>query len=162
LRPSEKAIKVVLVETTEDMLGACENAFSNCDLAILSAAVSDYRPAKAAPQKIKKQDGAGLSLNLVENQDILKTLGSQKKQQFLVGFALETNNALTYGKQKLEKKKCDLIVVNSPSEAGSGFGHSTNEVFLVSHHKEVKHLKLKSKTAIAHEILDFITTNFSI
>jgi phosphopantothenoylcysteine decarboxylase/phosphopantothenate--cysteine ligase len=162
LRPIEKAIKVIPVESTQEMLQACVKVYANCDLAILSAAVSDYRPAKVETQKIKKQAAANLKLNLIENPDILKTLGEQKKKQFLVGFALETNKALAYGREKLKRKNCDLIVVNTPSKKGSGFEHDTNEVYLVSHQKETKHLELKSKKAIAHEILDFITANFSI
>ncbi len=161
LQPKEKNIKLIRVESTAEMLNACEAHFDNCHLAILSAAVSDYRPEHQAQQKIKKK-GEKLLLRLVQNPDILKALGQKKKKQLLVGFALETENALENGKAKLHNKNCDLIVLNSPDNKERGFGHDTNEVHLLSHQKEPLHLELKSKTALAHEILDYITATFSI
>lgn len=155
LRPKDKSIKVVSVTTALEMHRECKNSFETADLAILSAAISDYRPEQAADQKIKKSGGA-LTLKLVENPDILYDLGQSKtKGQVLTGFALETENAVENGIKKLHKKNCDLIVVNTPTES-SGFGKDTNEVILINRREEQTKVELKSKTDIAKEILHHI------
>lgn len=153
--------KTTRITSALDLLKACEEAFSTTDIAIMSAAVADYRPVKPAAQKIKK-DGEAITLELVENPDVLATLGKQKKKgQVLVGFALETNDPLENARKKLHKKNCDLIVLNQPTE-NTGFAHDTNEVTLVSHNSDVKVLGLKKKEEIAHEILEYIISEFTI
>lgn len=154
LSPVNPAVKTTRVESAREMLKACEGAFLEADLAILSAAISDYRPANPASHKMKKT-GDSLTIALVENPDVLFTLGQKKKEtQLLVGFALETNNALEYAKQKLHKKNCDWIVLNQPGEKGTGFEHDTNEVIMIRRNGEEFPLTLKSKTDLAYEILD--------
>lgn len=160
--PKSKAIHVFHIETAMEMNEKCMSIFPEVDVAILSAAIADYRPEDPKSDKIKK-DGSGgsLSINLVENPDILFGLGLKKrKNQTLVGFALETNNAIENAIKKLHKKNCDLIVLNSPSEKGSGFGYDTNEVTLIDRKENLLKLGLKSKKEIAREILEYVNKNF--
>lgn len=160
VKPNEKRISVTSIVTAREMNVVCQEKFVHSDLAILSAAIADYRPDNAADQKIKKS-GDALKLNLVENPDVLFGLGKVKKDhQKLVGFALETNNAVENAIKKLHKKNCDLIVLNSPSEKGSGFGHDTNEVTLINRKEEQTQLGLKSKQEIAREILQYVVKEF--
>ncbi|HBF22166.1 MAG: bifunctional phosphopantothenoylcysteine decarboxylase/phosphopantothenate--cysteine ligase CoaBC [Owenweeksia sp.] len=155
-RPGDSTIEVHDVVSADEMNEACQEIFTNMDIAILSAAVADYKPAKKADQKIKKS-GDNLEILLVENPDILRGLGERKSDgQVLVGFALETQNAVPNAIQKLHKKNCDLIVLNTPSEKGSGFGYDTNEVILIGRDEKTHTLELKSKSEIAKEILDHI------
>ncbi len=154
--PQNKDIIIYHVVSARDMNEQCKALFPQTELTILSAAVADYRPFNEEKKKIKKS-GNNLELKLVENPDILKGLGALKsKGQVLVGFALETNNAIPNAITKLHKKNCDLIVLNTPSEKGSGFGHDTNEVILIDRNERTHTLELKSKSEIAKEILDYI------
>lgn len=160
VRPTSDAIEVINVVSAQDMNNACSKEFENADLAILSAAVADYRPSNPAEQKIKKS-GENLTISLVETPDILFGLGKVKTDnQVLVGFALETNDAISNAIKKLHKKNCDLIVLNSPSEKGSGFGYDTNEVTLINRKEEKTKLDLKSKDEIANEILQYVVKEF--
>lgn len=155
LRPVNPEIKLIQVQTARQLLEACSEAFTDADVAILSAAVADYRPEDPADRKIKKS-GNDLSLKLVENPDILKTLGERKSSsQYLAGFALETDNALENARLKLDKKNCDLIVLNRPTDK-SGFGSDTNEVILVDKSGQNVEIELKPKIEIAEDILRFI------
>lgn len=148
------AIKVQRVESTREMFEACSGAFESADWIILSAAVSDYRPKQAANQKIKKSGGE-IQLELIENPDILKTLGQRKSDtQLLVGFALETQNAEANAQKKLHTKNCDWIVLNQADDTARGFGHDTNEVLLLSQDGKREKLPLKPKKELAYEILD--------
>ena len=160
--PNSSSIEVFHIRTAMEMNEKCQKLFQNSDLAILSAAIADYRPESPATEKIKKDaSGAGMSINLVENPDILYGLGQIKREdQKLIGFALETQNAIENAKKKLGKKNCDLIVLNSPSEKGSGFGHDTNEVILIDKNENQKKLGLKTKKEIAKEILEYVIENF--
>lgn len=161
LAPASKNIRLIRVESAEEMHAACLKAFAKADLAILSAAVSDYRPQTSEAHKIKKTHSDELQLSLVKNPDILYDLGKLKTQnQVLVGFALETQNALEYGREKLHKKNCDLIVVNSPDDEARGFGHDTNEITLVDSNGSTTPLELKSKQALAHEIFNYLIKRF--
>ena len=110
-------------------------AFPGTDIAVLAAAVADYRPEEQAQQKIKKQ-GDTLDIRLTKNKDILASLGAAKKKQLLIGFALETNDELTNAKGKLEAKNADMIVLNSLNDEGAGFGHDTNKITLISRNSE--------------------------
>ena len=161
LRPHNPEITLVNIETADELLIACENAFGQADVAILSAAVSDYRPSEAADLKIKKS-GESLTLDLVENPDILRRLGELKrKDQYLVGFALETNNAEENAREKLHKKNCDLIVLNKPGK-NSGFKSDNNEVALIDKAGEIIEIELKSKREIAEDIIRHIHHSWSV
>lgn len=147
-----------------DVLSACEmydaatSRFPSCQAAILTAAVADFRPEHQADHKIKKQnDHDGMTLQLVQNPDILATLGSMKQVgQILVGFALETDNELENAQKKLDKKNLDFIVLNSLHDAGAGFGYDTNKVTIIDRHGNVTPGTLKSKRAVAKDIADKI------
>ena len=161
LRPHNPEITLVNIETADELLAVCENAFGEADVAILSAAVADYRPSEAADLKIKKS-GESLTLDLVENPDILRRLGELKrKDQYLVGFALETNNAEENAREKLNKKNCDLIVLNKPGK-DSGFKSDTNEVVLIDKAGEIIEIELKSKREIAEDIIRHIHHSWSV
>lgn len=160
VRPKNPEIHLSHINTAIEMQEACNSLFKDADITILSAAIADYRPSKPANQKIKK-GGQPMTIELVENPDVLAGLGQQKrKDQILVGFALETQNAVENAIGKLHKKNCDLIVLNTPSKV-SGFGSDTNEVILIDRKEQKKKLELKSKTEIAKEILHHIIYNFS-
>jgi phosphopantothenoylcysteine decarboxylase/phosphopantothenate--cysteine ligase len=148
-------LRVSHVRSAQDMLEQCTAAFEDVDIAILSAAVADYRPAEAATHKIKKSSEK-LQIDLVKTPDVLWNLGQQKKAQVLVGFALETQNAEENARKKLHKKNCDLIVLNMPNEKGTGFGHNTNAVTLIDKDGSTHPLTLKSKQEIAHEIFQYL------
>ena len=149
-------LRVHHVRSAQDMYAAATSLWPHCDLAILAAAVADYRPATVAPQKIKKGEGP-LRLELVRNPDIAADLGRTKRpHQRLVGFALETDpqQALANARAKLDRKQLDLIVLNSPSESGgTGFGHATNQVTLVDRNN-ARQFELKTKAEVACDILD--------
>ena len=148
-------IVYIPVISAQDMYDAVHTHYNSCDIAILSAAVSDYRPKISFDQKIKKGEEA-LELTLVKTRDILKSIGALKKDQFLVGFALETNNELAHAKQKLTSKNLDLIVLNSLRDKGAGFGGSTNKVTFISRSGEVVENELKLKSEVASDLFDYI------
>lgn len=156
LRPKNPGIRIVAVESAEDMFVAAAEVFPSCSLAILAAAVADYRPAEIAPEKIKKSSDA-LELKLTKTPDILKTLGHQKREdQLLVGFALETTNEHQHAMQKLQSKGADMIVLNSLRDAGAGFGHDTNKVTLLHRDGTADELPLQSKEDTAVAIVEAI------
>mgnify|MGYP002652796431 FL=1 len=136
------------------MLDEVFKYYENADIAIASAAVADYAPKEVAKEKIKKNDDT-LTLELVKNPDILKKMGQQKTKQFLVGFALETQNEDENAKGKLEKKNLDMIVLNSLRDEGAGFKGDTNKIKILTK-TEQKEFSLKSKDDVAKDILDFI------
>lgn len=151
-------IKVYPITSAKEMFNEVFNHFENVDIAIASAAVADYAPKEVAQEKIKKND-AEMVIELVKNPDILKTMGEQKKNQILVGFALETNNEEENAKQKLQKKNLDMIVLNSLREEGAGFQQKTNKVSIYTS-TDTKHFELKTKGEVATDILDFLEENF--
>ena len=148
-------IKVIPVVSANDMYEAVHHHFENADVAILSAAVADYKPKFVASKKIKKKD-ATLTLELEKTKDILASLGQHKKKQLLVGFALETNNELENAIKKLKNKNLDLIVLNSLSDKGAGFGGNTNKVTLITSEENITNYDLKSKAEVAKDILSEI------
>ncbi len=154
-KPLQKQVSVIAVESANDMLEACQAVFANVDIAVLSAAVADYRPKNVSATKIKKKEGE-LSLDLVKTPDILETLGKQKKKQVLAGFALETDNIIDYAKAKIAKKNLDLIVANSATEKGAGFGVDTNKITIIDKHNKLYNFELKSKQEVAKDIVTFI------
>ena len=148
------------VTSAEEMYQAVHTHFDACDIAILSAAVADYRPEISFDEKIKKQDAA-LELRLVKTKDILKSIGEIKKNQFLVGFALETNDELVHAKNKLSSKNLDLIVLNSLRDKGAGFGGSTNKVTFISRSGQLQENELKSKREVAADLFNYIIKNLN-
>lgn len=146
-----KGIKRVNVTSAAEMLEACLQ-YKDSDLIVMSAAVADYTPLHKEAQKIKKNDGT-LSLELKKTVDILATLGADKKQnQFIVGFALETNNEEQHALAKLEKKNLDMIVLNSTQDPEAGFKKDTNKITIYSKNKEKKAFAAKSKLEVAADI----------
>ncbi len=158
LKPEHSNIDIHRVTSAKEMANQVFNYYETCDLAIASAAVADYAPEVTADEKIKKKEDH-LTLNLVKNPDILKAMGERKKNQILVGFALETQNEVKNAKEKLNKKNLDLIVLNSLREAGAGFGHDTNKVKIITQNSE-KNFGLKSKKEVARDILNCIEDEF--
>ncbi len=152
--PIEKTVSVIKVESAEEMFNACLSHFSNSDIAVLSAAVADYKPKQVSDSKIKKKD-TEFSIELVKTKDILETLGQQKNKQLLVGFALETNDVVEYAKGKIIKKNLDFIVANSATEKGSGFGVDTNKITIIDKHNKLYNFELKSKQNVAKDIVNF-------
>ncbi len=148
-------IKLIRVTSAEEMYQACISNFDVCDIAVLSAAVADYKPAARADQKIKKS-GATINLELVKTRDIAEELGKLKKKQFVVGFALETENEKTNAQKKIAAKNFDLIVLNSLNDAGAGFGHDTNKITLIDKKNQATEFILKSKKEVAADIVNAI------
>jgi len=155
IRTENSLIHLVKVTTAQQMYDAVLQGFESCHIAILSAAVADYRPTDVASQKIKKKEGS-LTIQLEKTEDILASLGMRKDRQFLVGFALETENELENAKTKLKKKNLDLIVLNSLNDTGAGFGTDTNKVTFVTRNNKVIPFEVKSKKEVANDILQHI------
>jgi phosphopantothenoylcysteine decarboxylase/phosphopantothenate--cysteine ligase len=158
--PSHQTINHSLVDvkpvvSAEEMYNEVHKHFLSLDIAILSAAVADYRPKTVANHKIKKKDST-FSIALEKTKDILKSLGEIKTKQFLVGFALETNNELENAKGKLKSKNLDLIVLNSLQDKGAGFGVSTNKVTFITASEDVIENELKSKAEVAEDLMQQI------
>ncbi|MDQ0193166.1 bifunctional phosphopantothenoylcysteine decarboxylase/phosphopantothenate--cysteine ligase CoaBC [Paenibacillus wynnii] len=145
-------IKVVKVQSAEDMLEAVYSLWEDCDILIKAAAVSDYRPEQSMQTKIKKS-GDSMTLELIKTTDILETLGKHKGNQFLIGFAAETGNLESYARDKLVRKNCDLIVANDVSVAGAGFGVDTNIVSIFDRDGLVISLPQLSKDEVARQLL---------
>ncbi|MEZ4796455.1 MAG: bifunctional phosphopantothenoylcysteine decarboxylase/phosphopantothenate--cysteine ligase CoaBC [Flavobacteriaceae bacterium] len=149
------SIKVIPVMSANDMYNEVHKYYEKSDVAILSAAVADYKPKFVADKKIKKKD-ATLTLELEKTKDILASLGEIKKKQLLIGFALETNNEIENAIKKLKAKNLDLIVLNSLSDKGAGFGGNTNKVTLIDSDENITNYNLKSKAEVANDILSEI------
>jgi len=148
-------IKIVPVVSAEEMYIAAHTYYPKTDIAILSAAVADFKPKQVATQKIKKKENT-LSIELENTKDILASLGTIKKHQFLVGFALETNNELENAKGKLKAKNLNLIVLNSLNDKGAGFKTETNKVTFIDDKKNVHEFQLKSKADVAADLMNEI------
>lgn len=149
-------IRVKEVMTAKEMFDACSTLFADSDIAVLSAAVADYRPAEAASQKIKKKSG-DLTLALTKTDDIAEALGKRKHNgQILVGFALETEQEEENALKKLQSKNFDLIVLNSLNDPGAGFGHDTNKVTILDGKGKPRIFGLKSKEKVAVDIVGAI------
>lgn len=148
-----RGIKTTSVVSAKEMEDVCLSAFKSADIMIMAAAVADFRPVSPAHQKIKKKDD-GLTLELEKTTDILKELGkNKKKNQVLVGFALETNDEEKNALKKLNEKNLDCIILNSLQIPGAGFGTSTNQVTIFFKDEQVETIPLNSKETIASEIL---------
>ena len=147
-------VKAIKVETTNEMLEACLEAYEAADIVIKAAAVADYRPRDVADQKIKKKTDDALTVVMDKNPDILKTLGAQKTHQVLVGFAAETQNLLENARDKVVKKNLDMIVANDVTAAGAGFNADTNIVKFLFANGDVRSLEQMPKVDVANCILD--------
>ncbi|GAB3641252.1 phosphopantothenoylcysteine decarboxylase domain-containing protein [Spirosoma arcticum] len=151
------AITVVPVRSAAEMYAACLDHFPTATLTVLAAAVADYTPKVVADRKIKKKE-AEFSLQLVKTVDIAASLGGRKHEdQFMVGFALETDNELANAQAKLVSKNLDLIVLNSLRDEGAAFGHDTNQVTLIHRNGAIHRFGLKSKRAVARDIADQVS-----
>lgn len=149
-----KFVKVIDILSAKDMYDAVTSNFDEQDIVIKAAAVADYRPKNPADQKMKKKDGE-LSIDLERTDDILKYLGEHKKNQFLCGFSMETENMIENSKAKLIKKNLDMIVANNLKQQGAGFGVDTNVVTIITA-EDVHEMEIMSKEDVAGAIVDAI------
>ncbi|MEX2416557.1 MAG: bifunctional phosphopantothenoylcysteine decarboxylase/phosphopantothenate--cysteine ligase CoaBC [Paenibacillaceae bacterium] len=152
---SPAGVEVVSIESAEEMLHATLERFDHTDIVIKAAAVADYRPASIAMKKIKKSDDI-LQLELVKNPDILQQLGERKTSQFIVGFAAETEDMERYALDKLQRKRCDLLVANNVTLPGAGFGTDTNIVTLFDEHGVIESLPLMDKRQVARHVMELV------
>ncbi len=148
-------VQLIKITTAEEMYEECHRYYKDVDVAIAAAAVADYRPKSVANHKIKKTDET-FSIELEKTKDILTSLGQQKENQFLIGFALETENEIEHAKLKIQKKNLDLIVLNSLNDEGAGFGKSTNKITFIDKSFQINPMPLKLKEEVAKDILDKI------
>jgi len=149
-------LNIIPVFSAEDMLLAVQENWKNADIGIFSAAVSDYRPEKLESQKIKKTEKT-INLQLLKNPDIISWASENRgAKQFVVGFALETNNALEFALNKLESKKMDMIVLNSMEDKEAGFKKETNKITILDKNKGKYAFPAKSKREVANDIIDTI------
>jgi phosphopantothenoylcysteine decarboxylase / phosphopantothenate---cysteine ligase len=150
-------IKVEKVRSAKQMYEACAKHFEEADITIFAAAVADYTPSEVADKKIKKKEDT-FTIHLEKTVDIAASLGKMKKEhQRIVGFALETDNELANAHDKLQRKNLDMIVLNSLQTAGAGFGHDTNQVTIIHKNGQEVNFELKSKTAVANDIVQELT-----
>jgi phosphopantothenoylcysteine decarboxylase/phosphopantothenate--cysteine ligase len=150
-------LKIIAVQSADDMLLAVQKNWKNFQIGIFSAAVADFRPAEPAEQKIKKSIDT-LSIELIKNPDILEWAGKQKTEhQLLVGFALETSDVEKYAAEKLLRKNLDYIVMNTLEDEGAGFGHDTNRIAILDKHNKIIKFELKSKQKVAIDIVNTIS-----
>jgi phosphopantothenoylcysteine decarboxylase/phosphopantothenate--cysteine ligase len=161
LKVDNHLIEIVSVVSAQEMFISCHKYFSSVDVVIAAAAVADYTPKHVAVQKIKKQ-ATDFTIELEKTQDILASMGAIKKHQFLIGFALETENEIEHAKSKIQKKNLDLIVLNSLQDEGAGFGKSTNKITFIDENFNVEHMELKSKEAVANDIMNKVLDHFHL
>ncbi len=157
LNLKEFPFNTIEVQSSTEMYNACIELFEHTNIAIMSAAVADYKVAEVASQKIKKKDET-LHLELTKTIDILSSLGKLKKKQLLVGFALETENEKSNAADKLVRKNADMIVLNSLNDKGAGFGGDTNKISIIHKDKHVIDFDLKNKKEVAVDIINEIVS----
>lgn len=157
IKPVRKSIRVINVESAQQMLESSVKVFENADCAVMCAAVADYAPETSATSKIKREHDEVPVIKLVKNPDIAATLGGMKRPgQMLVGFALETDHEDANAMEKLSKKHLDMIVLNSLRDKGAGFGTDTNKVTIFKADGSSRHYPLKGKSEVAGDIVDTI------
>lgn len=161
LQTTHSNIKTINVVTSDEMYHEARSVFYDADIVVLAAAVADYKPVLKAEEKIKKHDKS-MALELTKTVDIAASLGKEKKNQFTVGFALETENELANAKGKIKKKNFDLIVLNSLKDKGAGFGYDTNKISLIDKHEEIKEFELKSKKEVAKDIIQEVIDSIHV
>ena len=154
LKVNHPNIEIHRITSAKEMFSEVFKYYEISDIAIASAAVADYAPKDIASEKIKKNDDS-LTIELVKNPDILKTMGERKSKQFLVGFALETQNEEANALGKLQKKNLDMIVLNSLRDEGAGFKNDTNKIKIFTK-SERKEFALKAKNEVAKDILNVV------
>jgi phosphopantothenoylcysteine decarboxylase/phosphopantothenate--cysteine ligase len=152
-------VQLLPVVSAQEMYDACHQYYADVDVAIAAAAVADYKPKIIAEQKIKKA-ADNFTIELEKTKDILASLGDIKKNQFLIGFALETENEIENAKAKIQKKNLNLIVLNSLQDQGAGFGKATNKVTFIDSSFNVEPMDLKSKEEVADDILNKVIMHF--
>lgn len=167
LGPSNQSISklpnltVITVQCAEDMLAAVRNHWSDAQIGIFSAAVADYRPLEMANEKIKKNTDS-MQIALVKNPDILAWAGQNKAtDQYLVGFALETENEIEHAQSKLQRKNLDLIVLNSLKVPGAGFGYDTNQVSFIAKDNKITNFELLLKSEVAENLVNYVIENIA-
>ena len=149
-------IKVYKVITSSQMYEQVNAYFSTSDIGIFTAAVADYKPNIVAKNKIKKSDN-NLNISLEKTVDILEEMGNNKSdEQFIVGFALETDNEVENAKDKLKRKNLDMIVLNSLNNKGAGFQHNTNKITIIDKANNISNFELKDKCEVAKDVIDKI------
>ena len=154
-------INLIRVTSAKEMYDACHEHFNSVDVAICAAAVADYKPKFVAEQKIKKTE-ASLIIELEKTEDILASLGKIKQNQFLIGFALETENEIENAKLKIQKKNLDLIVLNSLQDEGAGFGKATNKITFIDKDFIIESMDLKSKELVANDIMNKVISFYEM
>lgn len=143
------------VRSAQEMYEKVHEYYANSDIVIAAAAVADYTPKTVLDKKIKKKD-ASIQIELIKTKDILASMGESKKNQFLVGFALETDNEIANAKGKLTRKNLDLIILNSLQDKGAGFATNTNKITIIDKNENETEFSLKSKTEVAKDIFNTI------
>lgn len=155
------AIAVHPVMTADEMFFQVKKYASQATILVYAAAVADYKPKTISETKVKKKEES-LTLELIKNVDIAKTIGQTKLPgQFSVGFALETDNELENARKKLHAKNLDMIVLNSLQDAGAGFRHDTNKITIIEKDNSTA-FELKLKTEVAQDIVDFIAAKLYV
>ncbi len=153
--PAYSNLSVTRVESAEEMFCAVQALWKQMDIGVFSAAVADYKPTTKAENKIKKSD-ATLTMELTKNPDILAWSGANKTEQYLVGFALETNNEIEHAQAKLACKNLDAIVLNSLNNAGTGFGYDTNQISVINKANKITNFELLKKSQVAKNIVNYV------
>ncbi len=156
---STNSINLIRVVSAHEMYDKCLEFYDAMDVVIAAAAVADYKPKFNSNQKIKKTE-VSFFIELEKTKDILESLGKSKKNQFLIGFALETENEIENAKLKIQKKNLDLIVLNSLQDLGAGFGKPTNKVTFIDKNYNIEPMELKLKEEVAVDILNKVITHY--
>ncbi|HJN63194.1 MAG TPA: bifunctional phosphopantothenoylcysteine decarboxylase/phosphopantothenate--cysteine ligase CoaBC [Flavobacteriales bacterium] len=161
LKVENSNVLQINVKTAKDMQRSVKDHFEDADIAIFSAAVSDYKIENIASQKVKKSNG-NWDISLTKTNDILLEISQEKKEnQILVGFALETENELENAKEKLINKNLDMIVLNSLNEKGAGFGYDSNKITIIEKDNKIEEFELKHKREVAKDIISKIILKIS-
>lgn len=162
LLPTHPQIKIIHIESTNDLFKTISNEFTQTDILIMAAAVADFEPETVATQKIKKStDNDEFLLKLKKTPDILKTVGATKKDQLVVGFAAETQGLLANAQKKLIKKNADLIIANNVATPGIGFASDDNQVTLLERDQDPKQLPKMTKNELAAHLIKLIATKIN-
>ena len=160
--PAPSGIETVRVDSALELFDEIDTRFDQTDVLIMAAAVSDYRVANEADSKMKKMDDSGpVTIELTENPDILKTMGDKKKEQFLVGFAAETDHLEKYAKKKLKEKNLDIIVANEVGRSDRGFNADENQVILFTADGDRIDVPLTAKSEVANIIISKVIENLN-
>ena len=158
---SHRSINLIDVVSSEEMHEKVIKYFEQVDVVIMAAAVADFKPKDFSNKKIKK-DNIKPNIELEKTKDILLELGKLKKNQFLVGFALENENEINNSLKKLKEKNLDLIILNSLNDKGAGFGTDTNKITIINKNQEKTNFDLKEKSEVAQDILNHIMTEINV